>query len=377
MKNLLLFLIIIGFTACNSPQKEKEEEKGKEIFFSKQEQPSNQLNLLQNKRYIPLETTDECLLSEITQLFCTSKEMFIFDIHTQSVYVFDYTGTFLRKLHKKGQGPGEYSLITAITINEKTNRLSVVNIGNSILSYDINSFEFINEQKIESIAIEENDEQKYYSYNSLPITKNNIDYKYHIIKYDKKGNIEQVFLPIKFESGYVMRPIYRFYRDGDKLFTYLPYTSNVYEITKDTCVSSYTMKYEHLTFPTLEFLNTTKKEKKNYIKELSNENYVYNVQIFENNDFLISLFDVGKNNYIGLYNKDKKEGFYFFKKEYKDTFEKIDYFQIIGSHNNEFISVIKQTDINDKNIEDKELKRILSLKKREDNPILLFLQLKK
>ena len=100
-----------------------------------------------------------------------------------------------------------------------------------------------------------------------------------------------------------MRPIYRFYRNSNRLFTYLPYTSNVYEITKDTCVLYYTMKYENLSYPSLEYLNSVQKVGKNYVNELSNEKYIYNVQLVENKNFITSLFDVGRNAYLGVYNK--------------------------------------------------------------------------
>lgn len=356
MNKILLFLIFIGIVACN-PTVEKERKK--EIFFSKQETQSDLYDLLQNKRYITLETTDESLFSDITQFLCSSKELFIFDIQTQSIYVFDYDGKFLRKLNKKGQGPGEYALITAFTLNENTNRLSVVSIGNSVLSYDINSFEFIEEQKIKSVAVEIDDELNYYAYNSLPTTKSDTDFQYHIIKYNKEGEIEKTFLPIAFASGYVMRPVHRFYRNENRLYTYLPYSSKIYQINPDTCILYCDTKYENLSYPSLDYLNSTQKANNNYIKELSEEDYIYNVQLFENKEFIVSLFDVGKNHYIGLYNKNKKKGVYYLRGEQRELLEKTDCLQIIGSYKHEFISVIRETNVD-----------------KEENPKLLFFQLK-
>lgn len=375
MKITLLFLISLSLIACNSLKEENL--LGKEIFFLEYKEPIEQLSLLQNKRYIPLETTKECLFTEITQLFCTSKEIFVFDLYTQSVYIFDYAGKFQRKLHKTGQGPGEYTMITAITVNENTHRISVVNLGCNILSYNIESLEFIDEQKIEAVAVEEDDEMEYFSYNSLPSTKNGVSYKHHIIKYDKEGNVEKTFLPIEFESGYIMRPIYRFYRNSNRLFTYLPYTSNVYEITKDTCVLYYTMKYENLSYPSLEYLNSVQKAGKNYVNELSNEKYIYNVQLVENKNFITSLFDVGRNTYLGVYNKKTDKGYYFPKQRNGELLYNIDYLQIISSHDDDFISVIKPTSIDkESEVMDKGLKNVLLTEEEDSNPILLFFQLK-
>jgi hypothetical protein len=118
-------------------------------------------------------------------------------------------------------------------------------------------------------------------------------------------------------------------------------------------------KYENLSYPSLDYLNSTQKANKNYIKELSEEDYIYNVQLFENKDFIVSLFDVGKNHYIGLYNKNKKEGSYYLRGEQRELLEKTDCLQIIGSYKHEFISVIRETNVD-----------------KEENPKLLFFQLK-
>ena len=153
MKNkLFILLVLFGITDCTSIK--KEEQAITKIIFSETSSSLNQSNLLENKKYVQLETTDECLFSEITQFSCTSKELFIFDIYTQSVYVFDYTGKFLRKIHKTGQGPGEYSMITSMLIDEESNLISLVDLGQKILSYDLNSFVFIDDIHIETTSIE-------------------------------------------------------------------------------------------------------------------------------------------------------------------------------------------------------------------------------
>lgn len=75
------------------------------------------------------------------------------------------------------------------------------------------------------------------------------------------------------------------------------------------------MKYENLSFPSLEYLKSIDKQGDNYIKKLYTDNYVYSVQIFENKKFVTSQFSVGERRYIGIYDKDKKEGYYYLKTE--------------------------------------------------------------
>lgn len=377
MKNkLFILLVLFGITACTSIK--KEEQAITKIIFSETSSSLNQSNLLENKKYVQLETTDECLFSEITQFSCTSKELFIFDIYTQSVYVFDYTGKFLRKIHKTGQGPGEYSMITSMLIDEESNLISLVDLGQKILSYNLNSFVFIDDIHIETTSIEKADKDNFVSYNSLSTHIGNKDYKYHVLTCNKNGQIEQKFLPIEFESGYTMRPIHRFYRSEGELFIYLPFTSDIYKITPDSCFRYYDVKYENLSFPSLEYLKSIDKQGDNYIKKLYTDNYVYSVQIFENKKFVTSQFSVGERRYIGIYDKDKKEGYYYLKTEKNSpkSIEKVDYLQIIGTNKENFISVLKlDTDCKTEYM-DNELQQIISRRAEENNPILLFFNLK-
>lgn len=377
MKNkLFILLILFNIIACESTK--IEEQAVTKIIFSETSSPLNQLNLLENKRYVQLETTDDCMFSEITQFSCTSKELFIFDIYTQSIYVFDYAGKFLRKLHKTGQGPGEYSMITSMLIDEENNQISLVDLGQRILSYNINSFAYVDDTKIETVAIEKIDKDNFISYNSLSTNIKNNLYKYHVLICNKDGEVKQKFLPIEFESGYTMRPINRFYRSENNLFIYLPFTSDIYKITSDSCFRYYDVIYENLSFPPLEYLKSIDRQGDNYIKKLYNGDYIYFTQIFENSKFITSQFNVGEKKYIGIYDKSKKEGYYYLKAEKISlkSIEKIDYLQIIGMNKDDFISVLKiDTECKTEYI-DNELKQIISNRVEESNPVLLLFNIK-
>jgi len=175
-----------------------------------------------------------------------------------------------------------------------------------------------------------------------------------------------------------MRPIHRFYRSEGELFIYLPFTSDIYKITPDSCFRYYDVKYENLSFPSLEYLKSIDKQGDNYIKKLYTDNYVYSVQIFENKKFVTSQFSVGERRYIGIYDKDKKEGYYYLKTEKNSpkSIEKVDYLQIIGTNKENFISVLKlDTDCKTEYM-DNELQQIISRRAEENNPILLFFNLK-
>jgi hypothetical protein len=59
--------------------------------------------------FVPLETTDECLIKNIDKLYWINDTVFIFDKYgNNNILVFDGAGRFIRTIGAKGNGPGEY-----------------------------------------------------------------------------------------------------------------------------------------------------------------------------------------------------------------------------------------------------------------------------
>lgn len=357
-------------SACHeSPQKN---EIGEKILFERSE-VIGMADLFGNRKYVPLETKDDCLLMEITQLLCTRDKIFIFDLYSQTIFVFDYAGQFLHKLHRVGQGPGEYAMISSMSVDEGENLLSVTEAGNRVLQYDLNTLDYVGDVPMDALSIEKAGDGGFWAYNSLPVLKDDVSYEYHLLRYDKMGNVEHAFLPIDLASGYIMRPIYRFYQSDNHLCFYPPFTSRVYELEQDTCLARYTLEYENLSYPPLEQLKDWGEHQQNYVDKLRDANFIYSMQLFENKGNFVSLFNVGRDAYIGIYNKAQRKGKYFQRKSYVSPSDQLDYYQIIGSRGNCLISVLKSSEIlKQQSLIDEDLKDIREELEEDSNPVLLF-----
>ena len=68
--------------------------------------------------YIPLETTEDCLIGEDFSLIVASKDIFVHSFKNQKIYRFDRNGKYLNPIGKKGQGPGEYICPYSIYVDE-------------------------------------------------------------------------------------------------------------------------------------------------------------------------------------------------------------------------------------------------------------------
>lgn len=71
--------------------------------------------------YIPLETLDSCLVSNITDLLMDDEFIFIQNGRSQQILQFTRQGKFVREIGKVGEGPGEYApySITELSLNGK------------------------------------------------------------------------------------------------------------------------------------------------------------------------------------------------------------------------------------------------------------------
>jgi hypothetical protein len=60
-------------------------------------------------RYIPLETSDQCLIGQANKILIRNNKIYVADFRkSMALFVFDMNGKLLFKIAKRGEGPGEY-----------------------------------------------------------------------------------------------------------------------------------------------------------------------------------------------------------------------------------------------------------------------------
>ena len=94
-------------------------------------------DLVERVEYIPLETTDGCLLGDGTSVIKFTEE-FIFIKYSGGLYQFDRQGKFIKRINRRGQGPGECDARN-IGIDEKSRLIYI--FDNWTLSIVVFDFE--------------------------------------------------------------------------------------------------------------------------------------------------------------------------------------------------------------------------------------------
>jgi hypothetical protein len=106
------------------------------------------LPLIDTFRFVKLELTDESLIGDIDKLDVFEDRIYIMDMQTSSLFVFDINGKYLFKIDDIGQGPQEYIQLDFFDIDRKKRQLVLTDLmGYRILRYDMDG-NFISKHEI-------------------------------------------------------------------------------------------------------------------------------------------------------------------------------------------------------------------------------------
>jgi hypothetical protein len=111
--------------------------KEREIYYS---------SIFKKGKTIILETSDECLIGAIDGIQVVDNLLFIIDrTITNTLFVFDKDGHFIRKIGTQGKGPGEYLQVADFTVDSLKKEIYLLDsFLRKINKYKIDTGEFLN-----------------------------------------------------------------------------------------------------------------------------------------------------------------------------------------------------------------------------------------
>ena len=88
--------------------------------------------------FIPLETTEECLIGRISRVLFLDDFIIIHDSKTSSIFLFDTNGKFVRSIGNSGGGPGEYLHLSKIMCDSINKHIIIFDYHqNKIIYHDL------------------------------------------------------------------------------------------------------------------------------------------------------------------------------------------------------------------------------------------------
>ena len=142
MKHMSLLLIgVFVLLGCSSNKKQEPISKSGVPVINLSEDVSTVPSLLLSEaaeklEIVPLEMTDESVLSDITEMQVTDHNIWIDHGREFYIYRFSRTGKFLNKIGSIGQGPGEYTTYSTFLVDEDKKEVYIIANTNGVLAYD-------------------------------------------------------------------------------------------------------------------------------------------------------------------------------------------------------------------------------------------------
>ena len=103
-------------------------------------------NLVQNKRYILLDSSEKYLFGAADKILFRD-DIYVLDKRQKKIVVFDKLGNGMNVLHRLGQGPGEYLQITDFSVAEDGTIYIVDGVSDKLMVYN-NQCEFVSSKKL-------------------------------------------------------------------------------------------------------------------------------------------------------------------------------------------------------------------------------------
>lgn len=140
-----VFLLIVGFVVTSCQHCIVNDEQKLLLKVNLEPDSISIYDLFDSIQIIPLETTDSCLLTGPVKLLTTAQANYILDWNNFKIFIFDNEGRFSHSVGKTGQGPGEYTQVYDVVVDESRNLVRMLSPFGRIYNYKLNSGQFIDD----------------------------------------------------------------------------------------------------------------------------------------------------------------------------------------------------------------------------------------
>ncbi len=252
---------------------------------------NNRINIFSIKKYLPLETTKDFIIGEISRLKIVNSKIYILDLKTNSVIIFSDNGKFLKRIHDVGPGPNEYIDLSAMQVSKENNFIALYDPQRKkFIYYDLEG-NFLSVKQgsiwVRDFAMFETGEFCYYlekQYGNvsdvLVTDKNLIPRKKGIAGIPPNQSLN-------YHGG---RGSFEDYQDKKLLMS--SFRDTVYELTPSSIRAKYALKYTGHPLPQ----NYADGGINVFLKKAAAEPFNFSLgDILENEDFVIFMISMGGN----------------------------------------------------------------------------------
>lgn len=196
MRYVLFFIVLFAVVGCKTNMEDRE--KALPVFdlsmvAEKQVPDTFTWNSIAKRiSYIPLSTTPDYLLSSANLVNVGDNSLCLIDLRAKKIFRADKTGKILSSFSKKGNGPGEYAMITYTHENLEDSTITIFDFGlKKCIRYTLDG-QFIKEDHLKEKLIE----MPLLVTNDYIVARTNEEDKYMLCITDKNLNIKDKIFPV-------------------------------------------------------------------------------------------------------------------------------------------------------------------------------------
>lgn len=360
--HLMIFLLLAS-VACKQTQTEISLDDITSIDLSDIESHFQNKKMIHSQNIVPLETSQESLIGHIDKVFVKDERVYILDKRKrQALFVFDIMGKFLFKIHDVGYGPGEYTTLFDVTVDEEGN-IYLLDVGRrNFIKYD-NKGQFIDQNFMEfrTIGFSFLKNEQFVFFQNGRENKGLMDMNFNIIHFDLLDQGIKKSFP--FRKPYDTPRYPKLYQRGllrsKSSVLYRPtFSDTIYDVSVVETKCRYVFNFGKHGVPKEEYFNTTHQEVKKNLKKLREEDYAWDVNNFyENEDFFICSLVFKRRIHLLVYSKLNETYIVKSHKELSHSENVVGDLQPLGVYNDSFIGIERD---------------YLNLKDSNENPSLIF-----
>ncbi len=343
-----------------------------EINFGELKKVKN--SILNIDQIIRLKLSDSTVLGTINQVEVFNDKIYLLD--DNYLYEFSFDGKFLRKLNRKGNGPGEFIMLHSFFIDHENGNLYLYDpIGGRLLSYGIQQFNFI--QNIElpylspfSFIKDSKSDLFIYYYSIRPYD----DLHTHLVMSNKEGIVKSHLLNGE-KSGHLMHGDPRnIYSINGIVRLYPNFSNKIYELNNDSLFTRYSLDFGPHSFPSAEFFMSFDDERP-LMKELivGDSNWIRLMYVYETQKYLTVKYYINREFYVAYWDKESNKKLHFKASDLDDDLRIGGNFPLpIGTYNDKIIGLLNPYTMDINQIEKPDLLYLKKSDLESQNPILLL-----
>jgi hypothetical protein len=185
---------------------------------------------------VQLETTDDCLVSNMFTVKEFNGKYFVIDIKQSALFCFDKEGKYLFKIHSRGQGPNEYLYLGDFNFDPYNNQLILLDPWGAILLYDLEG-NFISKTRLPSEIAAYNE---VFVLNRDTLVFSSLS-DYQLVYYSRKANVlvKKMYEKDEFHETTFMSVYGRIYSYNDSIYLAVPWSNEIINLSDDKHSVSY------------------------------------------------------------------------------------------------------------------------------------------